>query len=99
MLGVELLLVLLAAFGLAVAIWLGLGRLVLPVPCPVRAVIVGRDGGDGLEQTVRGLLWLRRSGCWKGTVVIADGGLDPPGLALARTLAQRDGVELEVKTM
>ncbi len=97
--GIEFLLILPAAFGLAGAVWLGLGRLLLPAPCPVRAVIVGRGCGDGLEQTVRGLLWLRRSGLWRGTVVITDGGLDPQGLALARMLARRDGVELEVRTM
>ena len=50
---------------------------------------------DGeLEQAVRGLLWLRRTGLWRGTVVIRDEGLDERGLALARTLSLRWGVEL-----
>ncbi len=96
MLVLELLLVLLAAFGVTALIWLAAGRLLLPVECPVRAEIMGTGCGGCLEQAVRGLLWLRRSGLWRGVVVIVDGGLDPQGLALARTLAQQDGVELRI---
>ena len=46
----------------------------------------------GLEQTVKGLLWLRRSGLWRGEVVIEDCGLDEDGAALARALAEENGV-------
>lgn len=75
--------------------WLATGRLLLPGPCPVRALVEGRGGGDGLEHTVRGLLWLRRTGLWRGTVVIENCGLDAGGVLLAQLLARRDGVEFK----
>ena len=93
----ELLEVLLAAFGLVCLGWLAFGRLVLPVGqdgTETTAILSARGGGNGLEQAVSGLLWLRRTGLWTGRIVIADRGLDPGGLALARRLAQRGGVEL-----
>ena len=87
--------VLLAAIGIACLIWAAFGRLLLPGVCPVRAVVTGTGGGDGLEQTVKGLLWLRDAGFWNGVVVIEDGGLDQAGRLLAQTLARQDGVELK----
>ena len=88
----ELLAVLLAAFGLVSLVWLAVGWLLLPGVCPVRAVIPARAGGDGLEQTVKALLWLRRTGLWRGAIVIDDHGLDGRGAALARALAGQRGV-------
>ena len=85
---------LLILFGLACLLWVGLGRLLLPCSCAVRASVMGRGRGEGLEQTVKGLLWLRQSGLWRGVVVIENGGLNPEGMALAETLARQDGVEL-----
>ncbi len=90
----EVLLSLLAAFGLVCLIWLGLGWLLLPLRCPVRVILEARGNGEGLEQGVRALLWLRRTGLLRGTVVIRDSGLDDQGLALARDLSLRDGVRL-----
>lgn len=90
----EILLVLLAGFGLACLLWLGLGRLLLPVRPPVRVVLNARGDGGELEQAVRALLWLRQSGLWRGTVILRDEGLDPQGLALAHTLSLRAGVKL-----
>ena len=87
--------VLLSAFGLVSLVWLALGAMLLPVDCPTRAVVTGRGRGDGLEQTVRALMWLRRTGLWRGVVVIEDGGLDEKGLALARKLVQCHGVEFK----
>ncbi|NCB62926.1 MAG: hypothetical protein EOM52_04820, partial [Clostridia bacterium] len=48
--------------------------------------------GDGaaLEQTVKGLLWLRSGELRRYTVVIADAGLDLNGAAVAQKLAQRE---------
>lgn len=90
----ELLLSLLAAFGLMCLLWLGAGWLLFPLRCPARIVLEAHGHGEELEQAVRGLLWLRRAGLWRGTVVIRDEGLDERGLALARTLSLRWGVEL-----
>ena len=84
--------IVLAAFGLVSLGWLALGALLLPGRCDVRLTVSARDGGEGLEQTVRGLLWLRRTGLWRGEVVIEDCGLDEDGAALARMLAGKSGV-------
>lgn len=86
-------LVLPAVFGVACLIWLAFGRLLLPGRCPMCVVVTATDGGDGLEQTVRGLLWLKRSGLWSGSIAIRDGGLNREGLSLTLLLARREGVE------
>ena len=82
-----------AVFGLACLLWLAYGWLLLPGSCPVRAVVTASGGGEGLEQTVKGLLWLRKNRLWTGTVTIQDGGLNEEGLLLALILARREGVE------
>lgn len=84
--------VLLMAFGLVSLMWLALGALLLPGGCAARTVVIGQGCGDGLEQTVRALLWLRRTGLWRGEIVIEDCGLDEDGTALARMLAGECGV-------
>ena len=89
---VQFLAALLAAFGLVGLGWLALGALLLPGVCPARMVVDAQGDGGGLEQTVKALLWLRRTGLWRGAVVIDDHGLDERGAALARTLAGQRGV-------
>lgn len=84
---------LLAAFGLVSLVWLAVGALLLPGVCPARMVVDAKGSGEGLEQTVKALLWLRRTGLWWGEVVIEDCGLSREGEALARTLAEQSGVE------
>ena len=90
----ELLLALLAVFGLLCLTWLGLGWLLLPLRCPARVILEARGSGEGLEQAVRGLRWLRRTGLWRGTVILRDTGLDGQGRALANVLCLQDGVRL-----
>lgn len=84
---------LLAAFGLVSLVWLAVGALLLPGVCPARMVVDAKGSGEGLEQTVKALLWLRRTGLWWGEVVIEDCGLSREGEALARALAEQNGVE------
>ena len=84
--------ILLAAFGLAGVGWLILGALVLPGTCLARMVVDAQGDGGGLEQTVRALRGLRRSGFWRGAVVIRDCGLTGDGTELARALAGQGGV-------
>lgn len=84
---------LLAAFGLVSLVWMAVGALLLPGVCPARMVVDARGDGAGLEQTVKALLWLRRTGLWWGDVVIEDCGLDRDGEALARSLGSQNGVE------
>lgn len=87
----------LAVFGLACLLWLAYGWLLLPGSCPIRAVVTASGSGEGLEQTVRGLLWLQKNRLWTGPVTIQDGGLNEEGLMLALTLARREGVEFSGK--
>ena len=86
----EALLTLLAAMGLAMLGWVLFGRMVCPVPGGELMVILPAKGdGGSLERNVRGLMWLRGLGLLRCPVVIADGGLTPEGLRLARLLARR----------
>lgn len=82
-----------SVIGMACLVWLGCGWLLLPGRCPVQAVVSAMGPGDGLEQTVRGLVWMRRAGLWRGVIAIRDDGLSHDGLTLALTLARQDGVE------
>lgn len=79
---------LLAAFGLLALCWLLLGRLLLPVPLDLTVSLTGHGDGEGLEQGVRALHWLRRTGLWRGDIRIVDEGLSPRGLAVARQLVE-----------
>ena len=45
-----------AVFGLACLVWLAYGWLLLPGACPIQAVVTATGGGEGLEQTIKGLL-------------------------------------------
>lgn len=89
----QFLAVLLAAFGLVCLGWLAVGALLLPGVCPARMVVDAQGDGGGLEQTVKALLWLRRTGLWWGDVVIEDCGLNREGAALAQALGAQNGVE------
>ena len=82
----------LAVVGMALVVWLAYGWLLLPAPCPVRVVVSGSGAGEGLEQTVRGLLWLQRMGLWHGDIAICDDGLSHVGVTLALTLARQEGI-------
>ena len=65
-------------------------RLLLPdSPHGTWAVVWGSGAGEELEQRVRGLMWLQSCGLLRCTVVVADGGLDGEGRALAAALAAR----------
>ncbi len=87
----EVILSLLAVWGLLCLGWLCFGHLLAPAGREkVCAVVPGRGDGDGLEQAVTGLLWLRGGGLLRGAVVIADCGLSPAGRALAAALCLRE---------
>ena len=53
------------------------------------AVIWGVGCGEGLEQRVRSLIWLQSCGLLRCDLVLADGGLDEAGRAIATRLACR----------
>lgn len=81
-----------AVFGLACLVWLAYGWMLLPGSCPVEAVVTATGSGEGLEQTVKGLLWLQKNRLWEGTITIRDGGLTEEGRMVALTLAKQEGV-------
>ena len=53
------------------------------------AVVRGVGSGNGLEQRVRSLMWLRSCGLLRCRVILADRGLDEDGRRLAVHLARR----------
>ena len=81
-------LALLAAVGLLALGWTLFGWLLAPSEGdgPVYAVVPAAGEGAHLEQDVKRLLWLRGQQKKGFTIVIADGGLDPAGRAVAAAL-------------
>ena len=71
------------------------GMLLTPVrrraDADIFAVISARNGAEGLEQTVRGLMWLSDSGKADMCVVIVDDGMDPQAKMRACRLAEKCG--------
>lgn len=89
----DILLALLAAFGLLSLMWLLFGRLLCPAgrrKGGLFAVLPVRGDAVGLEYDLAGLRWLRGSGLVRFTVVVADAGLSERGRAVAETLAGRE---------
>lgn len=85
----EVLLSLLAVFGLFSALWLLFRRALFAragEETRACAVVAAQGDGSGLEQTVKELLWLRLGGARHYTVLIADAGLDARGRAMAAAL-------------
>lgn len=82
-----------AVLGMACVVWLAYGWLLLPESCPLCVVVTAAGGGEGVEQTVKGLLWLKKNRLWSGTISIRDGGLNREGLMLVMTIARQEGVE------
>ena len=89
----EIIVAVLAAFGLGMAAWLLFGRMVTPIGvrggAPAAAVVRARGDGAGLEQTVDGLLWLSRSGWPALRIILADDGLTETGRQRALHLTER----------
>ena len=86
----EILLTALCVLGLSLAGWWLTGRLLRPIPhSAVYAVIPCRGDGDGMEQTVRALVWLRSLGLLNCPVILMDAGLSPMGRETALRLALR----------
>lgn len=85
--GLLILLSLVGGLGLLLAVGC---RLLLPVSGPgLWTVVRARDGAEGLEQQVRGLVWLHGWGLLRCPVVVADAGLNERGRDLVCRLAER----------
>lgn len=79
-----------AVFGLIMLIWVLLGRMLRPIPGRGMCILLpGQGGGEGLEGTLRGVIWLRSLGLIRCPVIIADAGLDQEGKALVGRLTQQ----------
>ena len=86
----EILLATVCVLGLSFLGWWLFGRLLRPIPAERAGILLpGRGEGDGLEQTVRAMIWLRSLGLLNCPVVIADVDLTPAGRELALRLAAR----------
>ena len=80
----------LCVLGLALMGWWLFGLLLRPLPeRGVKIILSGRGDGDGLEQMVRGFVWLRALGMLRCSIMIADITLTPVGRELALRLAAR----------
>ena len=80
--------ILMCMVGSCCALCLFYGKLLCPAAGrDLWAVVWGSGAGDGLEQRVRCLAWLQNCGLRRCAVVVADGGLDADGRALAARLA------------
>ena len=79
-------------FGL---VWSIYGKLRTPVrsvqKTEVHTILSVRDGAEGLEQTVEGLIWLQKNGTIEGQILIADCGMDEEGRELARLAVKKYG--------
>ena len=73
-----------------------LGRLLLPIPLALTVSVTGVGDGERLEQGVKALHWLRRTGLWRGEILILDGGMSPQGLAVARRLVEDCHAQLHI---
>ena len=76
--------------GLTGMLWWLLGRMLRPLPRGSAFILLqGRGEGDGLEQTVRGFVWLRGLGLLHAPILIADVGLTAAGREIALRLCAR----------
>ena len=71
------------------AIWQVLLALLAAVGLLALGWLTASGDGAHLEQDVKGLLWLRGGELARFTIVIADGGLDGTGRAVAAALLAR----------
>lgn len=76
--------------GLCCGLCMMYARLLLPDGGQGTCAVVWAAGtGEELELRVRSLMWLQECGVLRCRVVIADGGLDPEGRAVADRLLMR----------
>ena len=76
--------------GLSVAGWWLLGWFLRPAPTVgLCALIPVKGEGEGMEQGVRLLVWLRSLGLLNCPILLADAGLTPQGRETALCLTRR----------
>lgn len=89
----EIIVGVLAAWGLLMLVWTLAGVLLLPLSrnpdTALTVVLQGRGDARWLERQLRGLVWLRDSGLLWWDVLILDLGLEQDALCNAQRLAER----------
>ena len=74
-------LAILAAAIVLLLLWMLRGAALLPIRLgkgqSLTLLLRAAGSGEGLEQTVRALLWITENGTLPGSIVIEDAGLDP----------------------
>ena len=74
-------------------IWSLLGSLKTPVrsgqSTGVTTVVTVQDSGEGLEQTLKSLIWLQENGTMPGQIILADAGLNDEGKILTRLIVKK----------
>lgn len=55
----------------------------------VTTVITAQDSGEGLEQTLKSLIWLQENGTVPGQIILADAGLNEEGRILTRLIVKQ----------
>lgn len=87
----EIIFSLLAVTGLLALGWLCFGKLLRPMGGGDMLTLIPVAGeGEGLEQALAGLDWLRGAGLVAGQVVLVDRGLTEHGAELALRLTLRE---------
>lgn len=89
----EIIVGVLAAWGLLMLVWTLAGVLLLPLnrnpDTALTVVLQGRGDARWLERQLRGLVWLRDSGLLWWDILILDLGLEQDALLSAQRLAER----------
>jgi hypothetical protein len=89
----EVIAAVLVTLAITVAIWKITGLLLMPVmsrdETEIFTVLRVQGEATELEETLRGLMWLKDAGKLKSRIIIADVGLTPDAYERASALAQR----------
>ena len=74
-------------------IWSLFWSLKTPVRCGhgtgMSTVLTVQGGAEGLEQTLKGLVWLHENGTMSGQILLVDAGLNDEGRILARLILKK----------
>ena len=55
----------------------------------VTTVVTAQGNGEGLEQTLKSLIWLQENGTVPGQIILADAGLNEEGKILTRLIVKK----------
>ncbi len=98
-LAAEIILAAVITAAILLSLWAVRGISLLPVETGEGVILESRvratGDGDGLENTVEGLMWLRDNGTLRGNIVISDNGLTCDGRKRAELLAKKYDITIE----